>query len=62
LEEEEKFNREKEEIAFRKSKIDLINAERVNKTYKSTRFIALAGFIISLIGLCVAVAKALNMW
>ena len=53
---------EDEELKLKKSKIDLKNAERVHKTYSSTRFMTVAAFIISLVLLFLKLAEVLNIW
>lgn len=42
---------ETEQMAKKKLKVDLANAERIYKTYRSTRIIAWSGFIFGLIAL-----------
>lgn len=53
---------ERKELEFKKLKIDLTNAERVYKTYKSTRLIAWVTFIIAVLLALLRLAEALKLW
>ncbi|RYG08471.1 MAG: hypothetical protein EOO07_25565, partial [Chitinophagaceae bacterium] len=56
---DEARRKETEELTDRKMRVDLANAERVYKTYRSTRAMAILAFIFSAIGLFLSIAKAL---
>ena len=55
----ENIKKEKKDL---KDEIDLRNAERVFKTYNSTRFIAWATFIITIILALLKLAEVLKFW
>ncbi len=47
---------------YKKQSLDLKIAERIVKSYRSTRFIAWAGFVIALILLMLKLAEEINNW
>lgn len=53
---------EKKEKENEKLTVDLANAKRVYKTYNSTRWMAIASFVFSLLLLILKLAEALKLW
>ena len=49
-------------LTDKKLRLDVANAERVYRTYQSTRFIAWAGFILTILAIVLKILESNHLW